>query len=172
MTTSESRIPGMLPATLVGGEKIVAHHPALCEGSPCAVHHPSDHVMKDWPQHWRRDRRIIERICPCGVGHPDPDHLAFLRTIMSAKQVEAESVHGCCGCCAGAYDRPEQPRSFQVPVWFNVKASSADEAWKIIQSYIMVLTQGGRPAGRFEYAVEEPIENEELIPTDFYPSKA
>jgi hypothetical protein len=43
--------------------------------------------MKDWPQHYRYDRGMTERICPHGVGHPDPDD----RT--------ANGVHGCDGCC-------------------------------------------------------------------------
>ena len=34
------------------------------------------------------DRRIMERICPHGVGHPDPDDV-----------LNQDRVHGCDGCC-------------------------------------------------------------------------
>lgn len=163
------RNPGMVKATLVGGQQIVAHNPKLCEGRHCAIHNPSDHPMKDWPQLWRDDRRLMERICPeHGVGHPDPDHLAFLRKV-SPDHAEAEAVHGCCGCCV--YPTPVVPRSFQVPVWFNVEASSSDEAWQKIQSYVdalirqipaLIFTKNLVPT--YEFTVEEPIENEEFIP--------
>jgi len=80
------------------GEVITnVHDPELCEGRGCVVHHPSDHHMKDWPTHWRGDRRIVERICKHGVGHPDPDDQEYLASIGR----EGEGVHGCDGCCRG-----------------------------------------------------------------------
>lgn len=63
------------------------HDPELCEGEYCCIHNPSDHHMRDWPQNWRQDRRLMERICPHGVGHPDPD------------EINPDTVHGCDGCC-------------------------------------------------------------------------
>lgn len=76
-------------AVLVGGERLVGVHDASrCVGQRCPIHRVSDHGMALWPQHWRSDRRIVERICPCGVGHPDPDDPSLDR------------VHGCCGCCS------------------------------------------------------------------------
>lgn len=72
------------------------HDPALCEGRGCAIHnHPSDHPLKDAPLYWRADRGILERICEHGVGHPDADSAAYLRSIGRSW----ENVHGCCGCC-------------------------------------------------------------------------
>lgn len=64
------------------------HSEDACKGNPCTIHNRSDHHMRAWPQHWRQDRRIMERICPHGVGHPDPDERSDINT-----------VHGCCGCC-------------------------------------------------------------------------
>ncbi len=84
--------------TLVGGQKIYAHAYGVCNGH-CAVHNPSDHHMKTWPQHWREDRCFMERICPHGVGHPDPDHMAYIRTKFHEDDVAAEGMHGCDGCC-------------------------------------------------------------------------
>jgi hypothetical protein len=42
----------------------------------------------------------MERICEHGVGHPDPDHLDFVRHTKGGAAAETESVHGCDGCCA------------------------------------------------------------------------
>jgi hypothetical protein len=41
----------------------------------------------------------MERICPHGVGHPDPDHLAFVEERYGTDEASVESVHGCDGCC-------------------------------------------------------------------------
>lgn len=73
---------------LRGGERIWnSHHAVHCRGN-CCIHRVSDHHMRSWSQHWRADRRIMERICPAhGIGHPDPD------------DVSPDRVHGCCGCC-------------------------------------------------------------------------
>jgi hypothetical protein len=66
---------------------LIAHAPSVCAGQPCALHNRTDHHMRAFPQHWRADRGIIERICPHGVGHPDPD------------DKWADDGHGCDGCC-------------------------------------------------------------------------
>jgi hypothetical protein len=77
---------------LVGSDRILnVHSKADCKGDHCCIHNPSDHHMRDWPQHWRDDRNLMERICPHGVGHPDPDD-------PKAKH-PYHSIHGCDGCC-------------------------------------------------------------------------
>jgi len=63
------------------------HSEEQCKGQPCTIHNRSDHNMRHFPQHWRSDRRIMERICPHGVGHPDPD------------EIDPDTTHGCDGCC-------------------------------------------------------------------------
>lgn len=60
--------------------------------APCPVHAPSDHGMVNFRRSWRSDRKIMERICPHGVGHPDPDDFA----IMTGRD---PGIHGCDGCC-------------------------------------------------------------------------
>lgn len=73
---------------LVGSDRVLLVHPKTqCAGQHCCIHNPSDHHMKDWPQNWREDRGIMERICPHGIGHPDPD------------DPTTDKVHGCDGCC-------------------------------------------------------------------------
>lgn len=74
------------------------HDPSKCEGqSACPVHNPSDHIMRNWPLHWRADRGIAERICGHGCGHPDPDQFPW----WGATNREYEAVHGCDFCCGG-----------------------------------------------------------------------
>jgi hypothetical protein len=63
------------------------HISAECARNSCPLHNPSNHSMVDFPQRWRPDRHLMERMCPHGIGHPDPDDLSLNR------------VHGCDGCC-------------------------------------------------------------------------
>lgn len=84
------------------GQNIIVHRKEDCVGKYCVIHNPSNHHMKDWPTNWRFDRQIMERICKCGVGHPDPDDLAFKKD-MAEKFGRGDEfdkgIHGCCGCC-------------------------------------------------------------------------
>jgi len=66
------------------------HSKKVCKGEYCCIHNPSNHHMADWPQVWRADRGIMERICEHGVGHPDPDQIM---------KCEEDWIHGCDGCC-------------------------------------------------------------------------
>lgn len=76
------------------GQNVLVHTKESCKGPHCPIHNPSDHHMKDWPLHWRDDRHIMERICKCGVGHPDPDDIS-----------DDSGIHGCCGCCTAPPER-------------------------------------------------------------------
>ncbi len=67
---------------------------------PCMFHSPTDHIMSDFPHHWRADRMIMERLCEHGVGHPDPDQLQYWMNTRGGDAANAEMVHGCDGCCA------------------------------------------------------------------------
>jgi hypothetical protein len=71
--------------------------------------------MSGFKQFMREDKSfLIERICPHGIGHPDPDSARFI-----AKQEGngAIWVHGCDGCCRddtvgmGLRDIAEKSRS-------------------------------------------------------------
>jgi hypothetical protein len=73
---------------LEGGEVILNVHPKYrCKGT-CCIHRRTNHHMRSFPQHFREDRGFMERTCPHGVGHPDPD------------DPFADPIHGCDGCCA------------------------------------------------------------------------
>lgn len=76
--------------TLEGGQVIVGVHPkGDCVGERCTIHNRSEHHMRSFPQNWRGDRGLMERVCPHGVGHPDPDDIL------------QDTIHGCCQerCC-------------------------------------------------------------------------
>ena len=82
------------------GQTLRVHAVKDCRGQYCVIHNPSSHHMLSWPTHWRDDRSLMERLCPHGIGHPDPDHIAFL----PAERRSIESTHGCDGCCEVPHD--------------------------------------------------------------------
>lgn len=75
--------------------KIMAHASGECSGTLCPIHKRTDHHMRSWPQLWREDRKIMERTCPHGVGHPDPDDPRCFGPHTNGY----EALHGCDGCC-------------------------------------------------------------------------
>lgn len=68
------------------------HVRAQCQGQPCTIHHRSKHAMRAFPQRWNPARAIVERVCPHGYAHPDPDEWA-VRVGHDAGE------HRCDGCC-------------------------------------------------------------------------
>lgn len=81
---------------------------------PCPFHAPSDHPLKDAEIHIRGDKGfLVERICEHGVGHDDPDSVAY----MKAHGLLWAGVHGCDGCCTGSYpiEVVEGPMSTDSP---------------------------------------------------------
>ena len=74
------------------GQRILVHDKKDCKGPYCVIHNPSNHHMRNWPTHWRDDMGIMERICPHGIGHPDPDDIRV-------KEHDYLGIHGCDGCC-------------------------------------------------------------------------
>jgi len=62
------------------GQAITVHERNASCADGCAIHSPTAHALRDARTHWRSDRGIMERICEHGVGHPDPDGLAFARS--------------------------------------------------------------------------------------------
>lgn len=82
----------------VYGQIMLNVHPrSKCRDRPCVIHNPTAHHMRRWFLLWRDDRGIFERICPHGVGHPDPDQFGHWKDIGHAEN----DVHGCCAnqCC-------------------------------------------------------------------------
>lgn len=82
-------------------DELQVHPTEACEGEWCVLHNPSDHRMKDWPRDVRLDKwGVVERICPHGIGHSDPDSVAFFVRKGGANWGWV-AVHGCDGCCRG-----------------------------------------------------------------------
>jgi len=87
------------------GQRVIAvHSPRQCQGETCMIHNPTNHSMRAFPLKFRADRMpLAERICPHGIGHPDPDCADFLdRTYPNG----AWGVHGCDGCCGSFPSSP------------------------------------------------------------------
>lgn len=76
-----------------------AHNPCLCKGQVCCLHNRSAHHMRGFKQLFRYDRMMMERVCEHGVGHPDPDHLDYIRRERGESEYIVEGIHGCDGCC-------------------------------------------------------------------------
>lgn len=96
---------------VTGSGEVVSniHDGSQCQGRSCVIHNPSDHPMRRFRTHFRRGDikpAHVERICPHGIGHPDPDDLIYQKSIGE----EGMSVHGCDGCCGGntVLDSPEE----------------------------------------------------------------
>lgn len=90
----------------VGDFAVVGLHlEGKCLGETCVVHNPSTHHMSRWPL-WLREIGLFERLCPHGIGHPDPDSLAFFQAMM----MDEYAVHGCDGCC-----RPNAGPRYRAP---------------------------------------------------------
>ena len=81
----------------INGDAYV-HAPKHCEGTWCAVHNPSDHHMEHWPL-IVRETGLLERRCVHGIGHPDPDSVAYLEEHPPAGSAGTWGIHGCDGCC-------------------------------------------------------------------------
>lgn len=72
------------------------HPESACAGQrSCPVHKMTAHHMRHFPQFFRNDRGLMERTCPHGIGHPDPDSAPYYESIGDTSW----GVHGCDGCC-------------------------------------------------------------------------
>lgn len=65
--------------------------------------------MYGWRQHWRTDRDLMERVCPHGVGHPDPDHMDYVRRTSVEQHAYYHGLHACDGCCVPPDPRADRP---------------------------------------------------------------
>lgn len=85
------------------GQHILVHlQGPSCVKYGCVIHAPSKHIMDNWPTNWRPDRLMMERVCSHGIGHPDPDDIAYKVRAMGKREGEGYAVHGCDGCCVEA----------------------------------------------------------------------
>ena len=85
---------------------IRTHAPSQCAGEMCDIHSRELTPERDLPLNWREDRGMVEFICEHGVGHPTTAQRLFWSSLVDVGYrnetwFEAETLHGCCGCCAG-----------------------------------------------------------------------
>lgn len=82
-------------------QNIIHHSKTDCDGPPCCFHSPSLHAMVESPYNLRSDLGVplIERICGHGIGHPDPDSVAWLER----HGHHGFDIHGCDGCCGAGF---------------------------------------------------------------------
>jgi hypothetical protein len=83
------------------------HKTEKCAGEFCCIHNPSDHPLKDAFISIRADSfkyGLAERFCSCGIGHSDPDSVAFY----ARQGVHGMGIHGCCGHCNGTYQESKE----------------------------------------------------------------
>lgn len=99
--TGNTGSPYMRLVQLEGGQRIYAHLKEDCQTKYCPVHNPSNHHMREWPQNFRHDIYRMERLCPHGVGHPDPD------------DINTDTVHGCDGCCLSKVPEPDRKSAIE-----------------------------------------------------------
>lgn len=101
---------GMPTKTITVGEfKKFGHKQENCRGRNCVLHRPSDHPLARRPMVWRADTGVMERTCIHGVGHPDPDHMAYVKSLTpnhdcpgkcdDYPHLDWQGFHGCDGCC-------------------------------------------------------------------------
>lgn len=72
--------------------RLSTHAEGTCMNEVCTIHKRTDHNMRNFPQFWRSDRKIMERICSHGIGHPDPDEYKIING-------EDDGAHDCDACC-------------------------------------------------------------------------
>ena len=88
--------------------RLFVHKEENCEGEVCTIHNRTNHRMRRFPQLWRGDRKIMERVCSHGIGHPDPDEYKIIEGI-------DDGAHVCDGCCI--------PFSDEEPEYYGVEKS-------------------------------------------------
>lgn len=90
-----------LPAPGSEGTFVVNVHSAgQCAGKGCAFHGPSDHWARDMPLTWVHDKGgKVQRICPHGARHDDPDDWAFRRKMGENPSRYAKCDCGCACTC-------------------------------------------------------------------------
>lgn len=109
------------------------HPKQWCELTRCCLHNPSDHPLKTAPLWWRADRGIMERICAHGVGHPDPDGMAYAR----GKGSDDFGTHGCDGCCSKKTEEVAAWSTYQAARWneLQVERTLTEAQQKTNQAY-------------------------------------
>lgn len=92
----------------VGIVPVRTHGPGQCSGEFCSIHNPSPHHMREWPLNWRGDIGVMERFCPHGIGHPDPDDIEHRKRMNRYSAGEHFCGDGCCDAATAARNAPDE----------------------------------------------------------------
>lgn len=86
----------LIPGTDIALLNVHEESPDCQKG--CLIHKPTtSHPInvEGWPYVWRAEKHSMERTCPHGVGHPDPDEALY----QDRAGRPWKNIHGCDGCC-------------------------------------------------------------------------
>jgi hypothetical protein len=84
----------------VQGTMLLTHGPEACvDDDACPIHRASRHALHAAPMAWRVDIELLERICPHGIHHPDPDDLTRQEQVHGTTHQTQLERHDCDGCC-------------------------------------------------------------------------
>jgi hypothetical protein len=125
--------------SMLDGNLLKTHGPRECAGQYCSLHNPSLHHMRTWRLNWRSDRGLMERICSHGIGHPDPDDIAFKHRACGAHYAEGAALHGCDGCCVAT--KPSSVQHIQQlmpdfrPHWYEKAWWAWLAFWEWVKSF-------------------------------------
>jgi len=138
------------------GQMIRTHRSEHCLGEFCAIHRQMPGPWAGWPRHWRDDRELLERICPCGVGHP-------VAEMYLIPQTPGRLVHGCCGIhqCFPGYGGDDRPTDVMEKIR-DLKTEAADllldlwprtlgatvhletHEWNRLRAFLLAVIDGGQ----------------------------
>lgn len=103
--------------------------------------------MVKWPINIRYDRNcLVERVCKHGVGHPDPDSVAYLEE----KGID-DGVHGCDGCCLG-----KNEPTIQTLVVDANKLRLKEEARAEMKRIVLAFFEGDKDKTELWYCTPNP----------------
>jgi hypothetical protein len=81
---------------VMDGMRVLTHAKERCQGRNCVIHNPSDHHMRGWEKRFHQPSQQTIRVCKHGLGHPDPDDVAYWQQIAHRR---ISTKHECDGCC-------------------------------------------------------------------------
>jgi hypothetical protein len=115
-----------------------AHSADQCLDEICVLHNMTEHNMRSFPQHWRSDRGIVERVTPFGCACPDPDQIPFLKRIHPTVW-RYDLIHGCVANPADPLVSVCSPWSIDnVPAaWINKQYAVTEDGrvWSYVNGY-------------------------------------
>jgi hypothetical protein len=81
------------------GQSVMVHSEDRCSGK-CAIHNPSDHYMSSYPRVWDDNQKMMTRLCPHGLFHPDPQQIQFFEMLYGPERAKKVTRHtpddSCC----------------------------------------------------------------------------